>query len=500
MRITRNMKVTALAVTVLLLGLAVACGGDDNASSGSVTATHLVPQRANVVASVNVDQLLEMIDLDLDQLFETLSNETLGGPEGIDEFFSVEPGRTAALFANVSWVDIFAEADVEGESEYFVLVLHGSFDETSLIAELEAISGRDLQRETYKGTTVYTLEDDGDVFALTVLESALFVVGSVEGVKDYIDLIEGDAESASGALIDVYNDLSDGVFGLAARVPQDSFDGEDLGSIPGLGSLPISLDFLSSLEIIGIGGKLDNGSLDIAISMDFTNEEAAETLQGFISGIVTLASGFSPDPRTTELLSSLEVDQEGRRLTITVAIPESELSDILGDLTSNNGTSNSGSGSLPSGTPEITLITTDNVLGEEIALMPSTNHVTEGQAVQYSTIPPTSGMHWGRWAACGWYPDGQPDEVITHNLEHGNIVVSYNFINPAQVSELREVLDDVDKFGSWGVARSYDKIPEGQLVLAAWGRLATFQGVASGEIHLFFEAFAGENGPERIAC
>ena len=57
--------------------------------------------------------------------------------------------------------------------------------------------------------------------------------------------------------------------------------------------------------------------------------------------------------------------------------------------------------------------------------MPSMNHVPEWQSVAYSTTPPTSGPHWDRWADRGFYPDGLPDELIAHNLEHGNIVVSY---------------------------------------------------------------------------
>ena len=56
------------------------------------------------------------------------------------------------------------------------------------------------------------------------------------------------------------------------------------------------------------------------------------------------------------------------------------------------------------------------------------------------------------------------------------------------------------EFGDWGVARFYDKIPEGQVAVSAWGRLGTYQGVAVGEIQLFFEAYAGLLGPERITC
>ena len=92
-----------------------------------------------------------------------------------------------------------------------------------------------------------------------------------------------------------------------------------------------------------------------------------------------------------------------------------------------------------------------------------------------------------------------------HNLEHGNIVVSYNLTNPAQVTELRQVLDGVAQFNNdesyWGsVARFYDEIPDGQVALSAWGMLHTAQGVTAVPIEVFFEAYAGLLGPGRIAC
>ena len=500
MGFTRKMKAIALAAAILLLGLAAAaCSGSDGDSSSSSSSKDLVPQRANVVGSLDVDQLLDAIDMDLAQVFGLLPADSSGALEGIDELFNADPASIQALFGDVSRVDIFAEADVEGESEYFGVILRGSFDETPLIVGLEALTGRGLDKEEYKGINIYSLEDDDDEVTLSVLDSGAFALGQGGAVKDIIDLRNGDTDSASGPLVDVFEDLRGGVFGFAAKVPQDSFQDEDLGSVPGLGDLPISLDFLSSLDIVGLGGNLNNGTLDISVNLDFTDEEAAETLEGFIRGIVTLASGFSSDPRMTELMSSLEIDQDGTRLTITIAIPESDLIDIFSDLTTVASTSTStSSGSLPPGTPEIRLLPV--AIGEEVVLMPDANHVTEGETVAYSTTPPTSGSHWGRWADCGWYPDGLPDEVITHNLEHGNIVISYNLTNPAQVSALREALDGVSQFGSWGVARSYDEIPDGQIALSAWGRFARSQVVNAEEIKRFFDAFAGQLGPERIAC
>ena len=135
-----------------------------------------------------------------------------------------------------------------------------------------------------------------------------------------------------------------------------------------------------------------------------------------------------------------------------------------------------------------------------IAVERNSDHVPEGQNIDYRTIPPTSGQHWSRWADCGFYIESLPDERIVHNLEHGNIVVSYNLANPAQVTELRNNLEDLSLFEDWGVARPYDQIREGRVVLTAWGRMHSMTGVRPGEIERFFKTFAGDGGPERVRC
>ena len=486
----RNFKGAVLAVGILLLGVAVACGGSDGDSK------NLIPQRATLVGSIDFEQFLGAMTGDLEQISQLLSSESVGGQDGFGELLDPDQFRPGGLFPDVGRVEIFGEiSDSEG-ADYFGVVLHGSFNETELIVGLESISGLDLIQGTHKGANVYAPADGGEEFMLSVLDGEIFAVGAGGALQDIIDIWAGDAEPASGPLMDVFGEFDDGIFGLAAKVPQDIAEEADLSSIPQLADLPISLDFISDLDIVGLGGDLNEGSLDLVITLDFVSQESAESLEGFVGGILTFASSLSPDPGITDLLSGLEIDRDGRRLTINIGVPTADIPELFGDLTGITGETTSGGS--PPGTPEIRLLPT--VIGDEIPLMPSTLHVTEGESVAYSTTPPTSGEHWPRWAECGWYPDGLPDEVTTHNLEHGNIVVSYNFTNPAQATELRQALDRVSQFEEWGVARSYDKIPDGQVALAAWGHLATFQGVSPRAIGLFFETLAGQAGPERIAC
>lgn len=138
-------------------------------------------------------------------------------------------------------------------------------------------------------------------------------------------------------------------------------------------------------------------------------------------------------------------------------------------------------------------------VGTQVPLL-SRNHVAEGESVVYNSAPPTSGDHWPTPATCGFYDGGLPDERVVHNMEHGNIVVSYNLPLESDIGALRDALDNIGLSRIWGVTRAYDGIPTGQIGLSAWGVLDTFLGVDETRIARFFEAYSGSLGPERFTC
>jgi hypothetical protein len=142
-------------------------------------------------------------------------------------------------------------------------------------------------------------------------------------------------------------------------------------------------------------------------------------------------------------------------------------------------------------------------VGVEQDLVPTANHLPEGQPVVYSTNPPTSGDHWDPplgLPRCGFYEEGLPDELTTHNLEHGNIVVSYNLPLESDVQALRSAINGIGLANVWGVTRFYPDISPGTVALAAWGELDTMRGVDRDRISRFFEAYSGSLGPEIIPC
>jgi hypothetical protein len=140
-------------------------------------------------------------------------------------------------------------------------------------------------------------------------------------------------------------------------------------------------------------------------------------------------------------------------------------------------------------------------VGVEHEIMPTRSHVAEPQTVEYNSIPPSSGDHWPRWSECGFFEEELADERIVHNLEHSNIVVSYNLSTPEEVDQLRRVVRDISLANTLGVARAYSKIPVGTVALSAWGVTDTMEGIDQDRIEAFYNTYAGQLGPEgNISC
>jgi hypothetical protein len=129
------------------------------------------------------------------------------------------------------------------------------------------------------------------------------------------------------------------------------------------------------------------------------------------------------------------------------------------------------------------------------------DHVPDAPIVRLSVfkLPPTSGNHWASASAptmCGFYEDGVRDEVAIHNLEHGNVVISYNFTDPSDVAKIKEIHDGFAASDQWLVTRFYDNIPVGDIAMTAWGVLDQFTGIQENRINAFFKAYKGNRFSE----
>ena len=101
-------------------------------------------------------------------------------------------------------------------------------------------------------------------------------------------------------------------------------------------------------------------------------------------------------------------------------------------------------------------------------------HVTRPTSVtDYNSNPPTSGKHWSDSkapVARGIHEEEEPDEALVHNLEHGEVWISYHPRIPEETKEeLRKITKDFSK-----VVLAPRSKNDTDIALAAWGRLDKF--------------------------
>ena len=140
-------------------------------------------------------------------------------------------------------------------------------------------------------------------------------------------------------------------------------------------------------------------------------------------------------------------------------------------------------------------------VGTPVDLMPTAIHTSSlGETVEYTTIPPTSGNHFGTPAQCGIYDREVQDEQVVHNMEHGHVVISYNLTDPEEARRFLALAETLPSLGIWGIVRPYSKIDDGTVAMTAWGVRDEVQGVDEERIREFYETYIRNRFSEEAAA
>jgi hypothetical protein len=130
------------------------------------------------------------------------------------------------------------------------------------------------------------------------------------------------------------------------------------------------------------------------------------------------------------------------------------------------------------------------------------SHIPTGQRATYNSVPPTSGEHYSAPAApapWGIKDTTLPNEVTTHNLEHGGIVIAYNNLSPAEVDQLKSIVRQLMAGGFPKVIlEPYPELKDAKVALTAWTWIYKLQSVDQTQIVRFFRAhYDPVEAPER---
>jgi len=145
--------------------------------------------------------------------------------------------------------------------------------------------------------------------------------------------------------------------------------------------------------------------------------------------------------------------------------------------------------------------TTGQTVGTKIEAL-SAEHIPSGQTGNYNSVPPTSGQHWAAPAApapWGIKDTNLPNEVTTHNLEHGGVVIAYNNLSAAELDQLKTVVRQLMTGGFPKVIlEPYPKLSDAKVALTAWTWLYKLPTVDQTQIVRFFRAhYDPVEAPER---
>jgi hypothetical protein len=145
--------------------------------------------------------------------------------------------------------------------------------------------------------------------------------------------------------------------------------------------------------------------------------------------------------------------------------------------------------------------TSGQTVGTKIEALPA-EHIPTGQTGNYNSVPPTSGQHYQQPAApapWGIKDVNLPNEVTTHNLEHGGIVIAYNNLTTTEVDQLKTIVKNLMSSGFPKVIlEPYPKLNDAKVALTAWSWLYKLPSVDQTQIVRFFRAhYEPIEAPER---
>ncbi|HEY6201996.1 MAG TPA: DUF3105 domain-containing protein [Candidatus Limnocylindria bacterium] len=145
--------------------------------------------------------------------------------------------------------------------------------------------------------------------------------------------------------------------------------------------------------------------------------------------------------------------------------------------------------------------TTGQTVGTKVEAL-SPEHIPSGQTGVYNSVPPTSGQHWAAPAApapWGIKDVNLKDEVTTHNLEHGGVVIAFNNLSTTEVDQLKKIVRDLMSAGFPKIIlEPYPKLTDAKVALTAWSWLYKLPTVDQTQIVRFFRAhYDPVEAPER---
>ena len=307
---------------VLVFMSAIVAGCETPGPGPGLTAIELVPQDANLVANIQISEIIN--DQDLSDAYAEFESEP-GQPQTLEEALDELVNEIGIDLRDFSEVVIFADIATLTQAGYMGVIVEGTFNETQFINNIEQQMGQEFTTSDYKGYRLYT--DEGQEFGITFLTNRVLLLGTMEAVRDAIDVSKGDREQLSGIVVDAYNRLGDALIKLAFEFPEEAREALTEELVPG--EIPISLDPFADIDIVGFALNKEAETITIQITPHFLSTDSAQDAEDMLSGAISLLRLTLEIPEEKELLDKVEVSVTDSWLTIAFEITLSEIEQLV---------------------------------------------------------------------------------------------------------------------------------------------------------------------------
>lgn len=312
------------AVALVVVIGAVAAGTFFFLSDGNDADLDLVPQGANSIAYVNVDQATsdQAVREVVDTWYELEPSDTDSMADAMAEFEN-ETGLDPDDLHHATSFSKYDESTGMGASDNTATILRSDWSEEDVTAAVERDNSVTLVETSYNGVTVY--EPDEETFGpssswIAVLGEGTYVVGTEAAVTDTVDVHQGDVAAIDGELREAFEDTRSGYLQFAFELPEEQ--------IPS-GAGQVDTSKLRDVTMVTGAYYTTSNSLGVEMTMHTTSESAAMDVQDVTEGGVSLLRGTTENEELKETLRDVEVTREGTEVTVSYENSVESITELL---------------------------------------------------------------------------------------------------------------------------------------------------------------------------
>lgn len=300
-------RLLAAGATTLLAGVA---GCNDSSGPEPVDPGKPVSQApGNTSVLVRADMTL--LDHDgTERLLETYGGGRAGGDGGSDDpgLVAEFEGRTGLEAESADTVVIFAD---QPRGDFAAYVVEGEWTESTVVDSIESATGLEYEARDHEGGTVYE-PTDGDGDYLGFIAEGRYAIGSVGAVEAAIETVRADRESASGELMDAFEDAreidAEGTTYVTAATDdlRAYLPSEDSERVPDI----VSLEVYEKATVTTVSYTAAESQVAIDVEIRTENQSDAREISDFTYTVRSFLVNDVDDEAVAEELSKIELEQE----------------------------------------------------------------------------------------------------------------------------------------------------------------------------------------------